>query len=122
MYGGLAALRHRVVVRVTHDGRTAAVVVPDLPRALMLKVAAYGRQLAQAPAAAYNSRHLADITFLTSLVDDVDELMAALGPAPEGGYFGQASVLDDKDHHAWAAAGDQVEDARLVWETLRDNG
>lgn len=122
VYGGLPALRNRVVVRVTHDGRTVPVVIPDLPRALVLKVAAYGQQAAQAPAAAYNSRHLSDIAFLLSLVDDVDELMAASGPAPEGGYFAQASVLDDKDHHAWTAAGDRVEDAQLVWEALRHNG
>lgn len=121
VYGGLPALRHRVVVQVTYEGRTLPVVIPDLPRALLLKVAAYGRQFAQTPAAAYKSRHLEDIAFLTAVVGDVDEVSAALGPAPECGHFAQAAVLDRPDHHAWAAAGDQVEDAKLVWDILRNN-
>jgi hypothetical protein len=40
-------------------------------------------------------------------------------PSPKGHNFQLADVLDNPDHHAWAAAGDAKEDAQLVWSVLR---
>jgi hypothetical protein len=59
-------------------------------------------------------RHLDDIAFLTSLIEDPDELRL---PAE---HLAMASVLDDRDHHAWTAATNPAV-AHLVWETIRDS-
>ncbi|MGZ3142531.1 hypothetical protein ACVDFE_11150 [Lentzea chajnantorensis] len=94
-------------------------MLPDLARALCLKVAAYAGEAHRSPAAAFGSRHLEDLAFLTSLVDDADVLLEQLGPPPANGRFAQASVLDEPEHHAWRAVGDDAEDARLTWDLLR---
>ncbi|WNV87641.1 hypothetical protein [Umezawaea sp. Da 62-37] len=117
--GGKPALRHRVVIRASYEGRTGHLVVPDLARALMLKAAAYAEQHRKSPAKAFHSKHLQDITFLVSLIDDLDQVLADLGTAPPDGHLALAAVLDDTGHHAWTAAGDASEDARLVWDALR---
>ncbi|CRK60861.1 hypothetical protein [Alloactinosynnema sp. L-07] len=66
------------------------------------------------------SRHLTDITFLVSLIDDPDDVLARLGPGSPEGHFEQVSVLDEPNHPAWqAGAGAWTEDARLAWDVLR---
>jgi hypothetical protein len=119
VYGGRQALRHRVVIKAAHAGRTAKIVVPDLARALVIKTAAYGDHARSRPAQAFNSRHLLDLAFLASVIEDPGEILESLGPAPSEGHLGQAAVLDNPSHPAWSGAGDGVEDAQLTWDVLR---
>ncbi|WP_285500612.1 hypothetical protein [Actinokineospora sp. NBRC 105648] len=65
---------------------------------------------------------MSDLTFLVSLVRDLNGVMDDLGPAPEEGHLALANVLDDPHHHAWLAAGHATEDAFLIWEVLRTRG
>ena len=116
---GREALRNRVVVQADHQNQTVELVVPDMTRALKLKAAAYGKEHSKAPARAWNSRHLDDLAFLTSLIIDPTPVIAGL--REEANNLGLASVLDRPDHHAWAAAGDRAEDAHLMWEVLRNS-
>lgn len=113
---GREALRHRVVVHATYEDQAADLVVPDMTRALKLKAAAYSQQHRKSPAKAWNSRHLEDLTFLTSLITDPEPVIAGLREA--GGNLHLASVLDAPGHHAWAAAGDRAEDAHLTWDAI----
>jgi hypothetical protein len=119
VFGGRQALRHRVIMRATHDGRQADIVMPDLARALTIKTAAYGEHTRSRPAQAFNSRHLLDLAFLASVVRDPEEIVEALGPVPPEGHLDQAAVLDDFSHPAWSGAGEDAEDARLTWDVLR---
>jgi hypothetical protein len=91
--------------------------VPDLPRALSMKCIAFGQHHHSRPAQAFNSRHLDDITFLTSLIEDPDEVLTDLNPE----HLAMASVLDDRDHHAWSTTSNPAV-THLVWETLRNPG
>ncbi|ROP37848.1 hypothetical protein EDD40_3175 [Saccharothrix texasensis] len=119
VYGGRQALLHRVVIKAAFDGRTAEVVVPDLARALTIKTAAYGDHTRSRPAEAFLSRHLLDLAFLASVVEDPGGILEALGPVPPTGHLDQAAVLDDPSHPAWSGAGENAEDAQLTWEVLR---
>lgn len=119
VYGGRQALLHRVVVKAAFGGRTAEIVVPDLARAFTIKTAAYGDHARSRPAEAFSSRHLLDLAFLASIVEDPDEILEALGPVPPEGHLDQAAVLDDPGHPAWSGAGESAEDAQLTWEVLR---
>lgn len=113
---GREALRNRVVVRATYGEQGVDLVIPDMTRALKLKAAAYSHEYASAPAKAWNSRHLDDLTFLTSLITDPAEVIAGL---KAGNILYLAAVLDAPGHHAWGAAGDRAEDAWLMWDVLR---
>jgi hypothetical protein len=120
VFAGQAALANRVLVRASYDGRSGFVPIPDLPRALRLKVAAFGAHERDRPAQAFDSRHLQDLAFLVSTIVDPTPILDALGPADPAGHFAQAVVLDNARHPAWAAAGaSQIEDAQLVWDVLR---
>jgi hypothetical protein len=119
VYGGRQALLHRVVIKATYREQTAEIVVPDLARALTIKTAAYGDHARSRPAEAFNSRHLLDLAFLASVVEDPDGILEALGPVPPDGHLDQAAVLDDPAHPAWSGAGESSEDARLTWDVLR---
>ena len=92
-------------------------MIPDLARALKLKAAAYGKEYSKAPAKAWNSRHLEDLAFLSSLISDPAPVIAGLLEA--GSNLHLAAILDDPDHHAWAAAREHLEDAHLTWEAVR---
>lgn len=119
VYAGRDALRHRVVVHASYAGRTGALLVPDLPRALKLKAAAYSQHKLKAPADAHDSRHLQDVAFLISLITDVDAVLAELGEPPANGRLELAADLDDPRHPSWAAAGEHAQDARLLWDVVR---
>ncbi|WP_086663887.1 hypothetical protein [Lentzea kentuckyensis] len=107
------------MVRAEYQNQTAELVVPDMTRALKLKAAAYGQEHSKAPARAWNSRHLDDLAFLTSLIIDPTPVITGLRDAVNS--LSLASVLDRPGHHAWAAAGDRAEDAHLMWDVLRNS-
>lgn len=115
---GREALRHRVVVHATLGKQSVELVIPDMARAMKLKAAAYSQHYKTAPAKAWNSRHLEDLAFLTSLIADPTEVIEGLNEA--GNTLQLADVLDTRSHHAWAAAGEHAEDAHLMWDVLRD--
>ncbi|ATE57128.1 hypothetical protein [Actinosynnema pretiosum] len=117
---GQEALEHRVVLRAAHGDDAAEIVVPDTARALKLKAAAYAQHHRARPSEAWNSRHLTDLAFLCSVIDDPDAVRDALGTPPVGGHLALAAVLDPPSHSAWTALGEAAEDARLVWEVLRE--
>lgn len=73
--GGSAALRRTVPMRVRFAGRVAAVPVPDLVGALVIKSAAAALDRGRGP-----ERHLRDLGLLYSLVDDPDRVAASLTP------------------------------------------
>jgi hypothetical protein len=114
---GREALRHRVVVHASYGDQAAELLIPDMTRALKLKAAAYGQEHSKAPAKTWNSRHLQDLAFLTSLITDPAPIIAGLLEA--GSNLHLAAVLDAPAHHAWTAAGDRAEDAHLTWEVIR---
>ncbi|WP_143218809.1 hypothetical protein [Actinokineospora bangkokensis] len=60
-----------------------------------------------------------DLAFLVSLIEDVEQVLTALGDPPKEGHLALADVLDKPGHVAWAAAGSAREDAQLLWEVLR---
>lgn len=116
---GREALRHRVVVHAAFGEQSVELVIPDMARALKLKAAAYGQHYNTAPAKAWNSRHLEDLAFLTSLIADPTEVIEGLHE--DRSNLQLAAVLDAQGHHAWAAAGERAEDAHLMWDVLRNN-
>jgi hypothetical protein len=87
VFGGKDALEHQVLVEVHYDGQSTTVPVPDLPRALSMKCSAYGQEHRNRPAQAFNSRHLDDIAFLTSLIEDPDDVLTKVNPAALGDGF-----------------------------------
>jgi hypothetical protein len=115
------ALRHRAVIHAHYGGRVQCVVVPDLPCAIAIKAIAYKSENRARPAQAFNSRHLHDIVFLASLIDDpeavVDDLNA-LGPGRAAEIFKETAAALNLEHLAWEAAGSSREDAQLIWEFL----
>lgn len=119
VYAGKGALQHRVLIQASYGGHVSYVPVPDLPRAMLLKAAAYKTEWRQSQAKAFNSRHLTDLVHLVALIEDVTDVLAELGAVPPGGHLALADVLDDNNHHAWATAGTSKVDAQLNWEVLR---
>ncbi len=119
VYAGKGALQHRVLIRASYGGRVSYIPVPDLPRAMQLKAAAYASQWRRSQALAFDSRHLTDLVHLVTLIDDVTEVLTHLGTAPPAGHLSLAEILDNTAHHAWAAAGTATVDAQLNWEVLR---
>jgi hypothetical protein len=71
VYAGQGALQHRVLIRASYGGRVSYVPVPDLPRAMLLKAAAYKHQWIKSQVKAFDSRHLTDLVHLVALIDDV---------------------------------------------------
>lgn len=121
VYAGQGALQHRVLIRASYGDRASFVPVPDLSRAMLLKAAAYKHQWIKSKVKAHDSRHLTDLVHLVALIDDVTVILAELGTAPPKGHLVLADVLDDINHHAWAAAGASKVDAQLNWEVLRQS-
>lgn len=117
--GGRAALDHPVAVTITYGSRRSTVYIPDLAHAIHAKVKAF--QLDGSGSLVARSRHLDDLTFLCSLVDDPDECRAVLGSAHRALRATSLAVLDDPMHPAWRLLGSDAQDAQLVWEQLRSS-
>lgn len=117
--GGRAALDHRIAVTITYLSRRSTVYVPDLAHAIHSKVKAFQRDGGGSPAG--RSRHLDDLAFLCSLVDEPDECRALLGKARRTFRASSLAVLDDPMHPAWRLLGSEAQDAQLVWEQLRSS-
>ncbi|WP_037317822.1 hypothetical protein [Amycolatopsis orientalis] len=115
--GGKTALDDARSLAVAYEGRAATLYLPGLAAALVVKVKA----LIDEPARpGMPSRHIADIAFLTSLVDDPEGLFTGAPPAtPRFGCL--VDCLDDPRHSAWLALGTpHAEDGFNAWEILRE--
>ncbi|MFC9250858.1 hypothetical protein [Amycolatopsis thailandensis] len=117
--GGKTALDDARPLSVVYDGKSATLYLPGLAAALVVKVKALIDEPVKPGAP---SRHISDIAFLTSLVDDPDELFPGEPPAiPRFGCL--VDCLDDSRHPAWLALGSpHAEDGFNAWEILRETG
>ncbi|GAA4890627.1 nucleotidyl transferase AbiEii/AbiGii toxin family protein [Saccharopolyspora cebuensis] len=113
--GGSKALEYAHPVEVSYRDRTSRIYLPDLPRALVGKVRALS--LPQCTSRV-KSRHLDDIAFLVSLIDDPDAYFDARA-RPDPRFGTSVTALDDRNHPSWTKLGDHAEDAFLAWEQLR---
>lgn len=112
--GGRMALQNTHSIEAGYDGRTATLFVPGLLTAVDIKLKAMnlpGR------ADGSRSRHLDDIAFLLSLVDDPDKLMNTRDARRLS--LAVASALDDANHPSWQRLGENAEDGFAVWQILR---
>ncbi|MFK0247510.1 hypothetical protein ACIQUM_22680 [Amycolatopsis azurea] len=117
--GGKTALDDARPLSAVYDGKSATLYLPGLAAALVVKVKALIDEPAKPGAP---SRHISDIAFLASLVDDPDELFP--GERPVTPRFGAlVDCLDDHRHPAWLALGSPyAEDGFNAWEILRETG
>lgn len=115
--GGKTALDDARSLTATYGGRSATLYLPGLAAALAVKVKAL---IDEPSKPGVPSRHLSDIAFLTSLVDDPDDLFP--GESPVTPRFGRlVDCLDDPRHSAWLAlGGPHAEDGFNAWEILRE--
>ncbi len=110
--GGTQALRRAMPVRVVKEDRSAAVPVPDLLGAVVLKAAAWAADSRD------RERHSGDAAFLVSLITD---------PLAERGRFAGSDrkrllrldrVLGDPDATEWRRLGDAAGDGHATWQLL----
>ncbi|UMP05798.1 nucleotidyltransferase family protein [Amycolatopsis sp. EV170708-02-1] len=117
--GGKTALDDARPLTATYGGRTSTLYLPGLAAALVVKVKAL---IDEPPKPGMSSRHVSDIAFLASLVEDPDGLFP--GDPPATPRFGcSVDPLDDPLHPAWLALGTpHAEDGFNAWEILRETG
>ncbi|SFI41602.1 hypothetical protein [Amycolatopsis regifaucium] len=115
--GGKTALDNARPLIATFGGRTATLYLPGLAAALVVKVKAL---IDEPSRPGVPSRHISDIAFLTSLIDDPDALFP--GDPPHTPRFGcLVDCLDDPRHPSWLALGSpHAEDGFNAWEILRE--
>lgn len=117
--GGSHALKNCQALRASYNGSAATIYIPDLPRALGGKIQALFLDHPGGPPDHQESRHLLDIAFLVSLIDDPDEFLAMRQPPTQPPRHPDMAVLDDPSHYAWQRLGEFAEDAHLAWMHLR---
>lgn len=114
--GGTFALDRSRPVAVSWAGRDSHVPCPDLSGAILIKAVAAARDRRRGP-----ERHLVDLAFLLSLVDDVDEVRRSLG-ARNRRRVGAVQVLHDRDHEAWGLLADPARraDAQIAFTAIAE--
>lgn len=112
--GGTQALQNACAIDAVYAGRTGTLFVPDLLTAVDNKVKAMNLP---GPTDGSRSRHLDDVAFLVSLVDDPDALLN--DPATTSLRLATASTLDEATHPSWRRLGEHAEDGFAVWEIFR---
>lgn len=111
--GGTYALHESAHVEVRHLGRTGSVPRPSLAGALVVKAgAAVTDHGAKGP-----GRHLSDLAFLSSLIDDAFSMSEHLGAANRK-RLRSVTLLADPGHEAWVLLGEDREDAYAAWHLL----
>lgn len=113
--GGTYALQETSLVAVSHQGRTGFVPRPSLAGALVVKAGA--ARTDRGPSGI--DRHLRDLAFLSSLVDDAIELRGYLGPKNRRRLRG-VTALADQNNEAWILLGDGREEAYATWRVIAD--
>ena len=98
--GGTFALERSGPLEVRTGNRTGEVPRPDLAGAVLIKAVAVKRDRKRGP-----ERHLRDLAFLLSLVEDPLALRSALGSRKRR-QIGAVSQLADPEHEAWRLIDD----------------
>lgn len=111
--GGTFALHESTPVEVSHHGRTGWVPRPSLAGALVVKAGA----AATDHGTRGTGRHLSDLAFLSSLIDDAFAVSEHLGTANRK-RLRSVTPLADPRHEAWALLGDDRQDAYAAWRFL----
>ncbi|RSM67203.1 hypothetical protein DMH03_09125 [Amycolatopsis sp. WAC 01376] len=115
--GGKTALDDARPLTATYGGRSATLYLPGLAAALVVKVKAL---IDEPSKPGIPSRHISDIAFLASLVDDPDALFP--GDPPGTPRFGcLVDRLDDPRDPSWLALGSpHAEDGFSAWQIMRE--
>jgi hypothetical protein len=113
--GARKALEHSCTVTAFYGDREEVVFVPSLLTAINIKLKAIGLP---GPTEGIGSRHLDDIAFLVSLIDDPDSLLS--DPAYKSLPWGTADALDDAAHSSWRKLDEHAEDGVAAWTMLRE--
>jgi hypothetical protein len=98
--GGTYALSRAVPVEIQVAGRQGIVNLPDLAGALVIKAVAAARDRGRRGPA----RHLSDLAFMLTLVDDPIALRATLGTR-NCRRIRDVTALRSPDHEGWLALG-----------------
>jgi len=110
--GGTQALRRALPLRVSKNGRSAVVPVPDVLGALVLKAAAWAAD-SRDP-----ERHSGDAAFLTSLISDPVAERSAFAGSDRKRLLLLDKVLGDPDAAEWRRLGEAAGDAYTTWRLL----
>lgn len=110
--GGTAALLRSEDVDIDHAGRVGRIRRPDLAGAIIIKCEA--RRSDRGPE---SSRHVRDLAFLCSLVDDPLGERDLLGTKGRRLLRG-ATELADENNFAWMGLGDRRLDAQLAYRIM----
>lgn len=113
--GGSYALSESSPVEVSYEGRAGLVPRPSLAGALVVKAcAAISDHGSKGPA-----RHLRDLAFLATLVDDAFALHDHLGTSNRR-RLRAVKALADEGHEAWALLGDDRRDGYATWRVIAE--
>jgi hypothetical protein len=113
--GARKALQNSHTVNARNREREEVIFVPSLLTAINIKLKAIGLP---GPTERTGSRHLDDIAFFVSLVDDPDLLLG--DPVCRSLELDTADTLDDASHPSWRRLGEYAEDGVAVWNILRE--
>jgi hypothetical protein len=111
--GGTYALSESSPVEISYEDRTGQVPLPSIAGALVVKAGA--ARTDHGPKGP--DRHLRDLAFLASLVEDAIDLRDHLG-ARNRGRLRAVTPLADEGHEAWVLLGDERDDAYAAWTLL----
>ena len=110
--GGSSALRATVRVAVRHEGRDGLVPRPSLAAAILLKARAARADKQRGP-----ERHVNDLAFLCSLVDDPIEVREQF-TVSQRRQLSRVRVLHDRGSGAWQLLGRRGADAHAAFLLL----
>jgi len=113
--GARKALQHSCTFTANYGDREEVAFVPSLLTAINIKLKAIGLP---GPTERFGSRHLDDIAFLVSLVDDPDALLS--DPVYKSLPLNAAAALDAPTHSSWRKLGGHAEDGVAAWSMLRE--
>lgn len=111
--GGTFALARTRELSVRHAGRTAAVPIPDLSGAIVVKAAAV-----RTDHIGGSERHLGDLAFVVSLLDDPVAIKSQLG-ASQLKRLRSVGELMERTHPAWNTLDPAAADrGHAAWQFL----
>lgn len=113
--GARKALQHSCTFTAIYGDREEVAFIPSLLTAINIKLKAIGLP---GPTERFGSRHLDDIAFLVSLVDDPDTLLN--DPVYKSLPLHAADALDVPTHSSWRKLGEHAEDGVAAWSMLRE--
>lgn len=112
--GGMFALRQRRPVPVRWKDTTAVVQLPDMAGALVVKAGAAVTDTSRGP-----ERHVGDLAYLASLIDDPYAVAGRLGTKNQS-RLRKVRRLSDPDDQAWRMLGAAAADGYAAWAIVAD--